>query len=100
MGKTAIGKTQIKTMQDMAGLLKAASHPDRLIMLYLLSKNGEKSLTVKSIYQKLKLKQPVVSRHLNILRSAGVVQRKQQGKEVYYSLSTDNKYIGLLMKCF
>jgi DNA-binding transcriptional ArsR family regulator len=91
--------TKKKEMREMAEMLKAIAHPERLAILSLLSGNHEKRLTVKVIYEKLKMQQPVASRHLNILKSAGVVSRKQEGQKIYYCICKDRKAIDLLTKC-
>lgn len=94
-----MGKS-VKNMNDMAEILRAMGHTDRLAILKLLCKNQVAGLTVKSIYEKLRLQQPVVSRHLNILKSAGVVRRIQEGQKTSYCLCMDNRNIEPLLKCF
>ena len=94
MGKSA------KDMHDMAEIMKAIAHTDRLAIMKLLCKSQVDGLTVKTIYEKLRLQQPVVSRHLNILRSAGVVRRIQEGQKISYCLCMDKKNIESLLKCF
>jgi DNA-binding transcriptional ArsR family regulator len=81
-----------------AELLKVMAHADRLAILNLLVKNRDGKLTVKKIYEKLNLRQPIASRHLNILRTAGVVSRLQHGQNVFYCLCAD-KDIGPLIEC-
>ena len=88
-----------KVMQDVAEMLKAIAHPDRLAILHLLSGNHQQGLTVKVIYEKLKMQQPIASRHLNILKSAGVVSRKQEGQKIYYCICSDKKALELLTRC-
>jgi DNA-binding transcriptional ArsR family regulator len=89
-----------KDMHDMAEIMKAMAHSDRLAIMKLLCKSQAKGLTVKSIYERLRLQQPVVSRHLNILKSAGVVRRIQTGQKICYCLCMDKKNIESLLKCF
>ena len=84
----------------MAEIMKAVAHPDRLAILNLLCKKKTKRLMVKTIYEELGLQQPIVSRHLNILKSAGVVPRLPEGQKIYYCLCMDKKNIVSLMKCF
>ena len=86
-------------MKDIAEMLKAMAHPDRLSILKLLSNKFDKGLTVKVIYEKLKMQQPIASRHLNILKSAGVVSRKQEGKKIYYCICRKKKAVESLTKC-
>lgn len=87
-------------LQNMAEIMKAMAHSDRLAIIKLLCKNQVEGLMVKTIYEKLHLEQPVASRHLNILKSAGVVRRLQEGKKINYCLCTDKKNIESLLKCF
>lgn len=84
----------------MAEIMKALAHSDRLTIMKMLCKSQHDGLTVKSIYEKLHLQQPVVSRHLNILKSAGIVRRIQHGQKTSYCLCMDNKIIAPLIKCF
>lgn len=84
MAKNTNREQEKNEMQNMAEILKAMAHADRLAILKLLCKNQVEGLTVKTIYEKLRLEQPVVSRHLNILKSAGVVRRLQEGQKTNY----------------
>ena len=86
-------------MQDVAEMLKAVAHPDRLAIINLLRKSKAERLTVKAIYDKLDLRQPVASRHLNIMKGAGVVRRLQEGKNIYYCLCLEKKTVEILSKC-
>lgn len=87
-------------MIKMAEILKAAAHPDRLAMLSLLYKSSKKRLSVKTIYEKLGMQQPIVSRHLKILKSAGIVSKLQEGRKMFYCLCTDKESITTLLCCF
>ena len=99
MAKIATKKANKDEMQSIAEILKAAAHPDRLAILNLLCKAKCEGLMVKTIYEKLSLQQPVVSRHLNILRSAGVVRRQKEEQKIYYSLCMEKKTVESLSKC-
>lgn len=92
--------TQKENLINTAGALKAIAHPERLAILDLLCQAPKGKLTVKAIYEDLQLPQPVVSRHLAILKSSGVVQRLQQGQKVFYSLCLKKKNIESLLGCF
>lgn len=94
-----MGKSR-KDIHDMAEIMKAMAHSDRLAIMKLLCKNQTEGLSVKTIYEKLRLQQPVVSRHLNILKNAGVVRRLQKGQKIHYCLSMDKKNVESLLKCF
>lgn len=70
-----------------ADLLKAMSQPKRLEVVHLLR---NKELTVSRIQKMLDLPQANLSQHLQILRQAGVVKTRKNGKQIYYSLSHKN----------
>jgi DNA-binding transcriptional ArsR family regulator len=63
---------------------KAFGDQSRLRILTLLT-SGEK--TVNDIAEKVKLSQPTVSRHLAILREAGIVTDRRDKQRVYYSIN-------------
>ncbi len=64
---------------------KALSDPTRREILRLL---GAKSLTVTEIGEHFSISQPAISRHLGVLRSAGLVSAERAGQTVVYSLDT------------
>ena len=88
----------INHQNEMAIMLKAMAHPERLAIVNLMCTKKEERLTVKFIYENLGLQQPVASRHLNILKHAGVIKRQQEGQKVFYSLSFERKIINTLFK--
>ncbi len=49
-------------------------------------KDGPKCVT--SIAELIEIPQPSVSRHLHVLRSAGVLTRQRKGQEVYYEIAS------------
>jgi len=100
MAKVTTRKSNKEEMKNMAEILKAMAHPDRLAILILLCQNKSEGLSVKDIYVKLSLQQPVASRHLNIMKSAGVVRRLQEGQKISYCLCMEKKPIESLLKCF
>lgn len=63
---------------------KAFGEPSRLRILELLS---SKELTVNEIVEAIGLSQPTVSRHLAVLREAGMVIDRRDGQKVYYILN-------------
>ena len=71
-------------MQEIVNLFKALSDPTRLRVLLLLQ-YGE--LCVCEVEEVLGMKQSRVSRHLNILRSAGLTEARYVGRWVFYSLA-------------
>ncbi len=67
-----------------ARLYKALGDETRLRVVALLS-HGE--LCVCHLHEALGVSQPFISRHLAILRSAGVVEDRRDRKWVYYRLA-------------
>jgi ArsR family transcriptional regulator len=47
------------------------------------------SLSVNEIVEKLDVSQPTVSHHLAILREAGLVTVREEGKQTFYSLNQE-----------
>jgi len=70
-------------VRPVSRLFKALSDETRLRIVALLS-HGE--LCVCHLHEALGLSQPNVSRQLAILRAAGVVEDRRDGKWVYYRL--------------
>ena len=75
-------------MHRAATLLKQLSDPTRLQVVTLLSE-GERH--VGGLCDQFYMSQPAVSHHLALLRHGGIVDRRRQGKNNFYSL-TDTGY--------
>ena len=72
-------------IKKSAIILRAVNHKLRQqILKLLLEKN---SLTVTEIFTGLFLEQAVASQHLAVLRRAGFVKTKREGKLVRYSIN-------------
>ncbi|MEQ1507992.1 MAG: metalloregulator ArsR/SmtB family transcription factor [Myxococcota bacterium] len=69
---------------QLADVFKAASEPIRLRILGLLA-HGE--LCVCHLHDALEAPQPTVSRHLGVLRHAGLVRARREGSWVHYALT-------------
>ncbi len=72
------------TMHRAATLLKQVSDPTRLQVISLLSE-GERH--VGGLCCQFNMSQPAVSSHLALLRHGGIVDRRRQGKNNFYSLT-------------
>src|SRR5258706_3974761 len=46
-------------------------------------------LSVNEIVEKMEVSQPTVSHHLAILRDAGLVKIREEGKQTFYTLNQD-----------
>lgn len=71
-------------MKEELNLFKALSDETRLRIMVLLSK---RELCVCHLEWALGLAQAKVSRHLNVLRNAGLVQGRREGLWIFYSLT-------------
>lgn len=73
-------------LEDMAPVFKALSDGVRLRILNHLpaSADCERVLNVSELSQELGLPQSTVSRHLAILRHAGLVRAERMCRDVYY----------------
>lgn len=67
-----------------ANFLKALAHPRRLEIIYLIR---DQELPVSDIHTMLDLPQANISQHLMILRDAGVVKTRKDGKQIFYQLN-------------
>lgn len=86
-------------MMEFSEMLKSLAHPSRVSIVYLLAQNKEKKMTVKSIYEELRMSQPVISRHLGILKNSGLLQRVSEGINIYYKLNPGNKNVKQISTC-
>jgi len=64
-------------------IFRALSDPTRRGLFERLCRNGD--TTVVGLHDKAGVSQPVVSKHLKILKTAGLVRDRQQGRYTYYS---------------
>jgi len=65
-------------------VMKALAHPARLLIVDELSKAQR---CVNELTEMIGADMSTVSRHLAVLKNAGIIQDKRQGAQVYYSLS-------------
>jgi len=72
---------------EMAGLMRLLSDPTRIRVLGLLQA-GEMNVT--ALCRELCLAQPTVSHHLGLMRTAGLLSTRRDGKQVHYSLNPDH----------
>lgn len=78
-----------------AELISALANPYRLLMVEMLS---EGELCVCEFHRMLDLDYSTVSRHLAVLRKAGITSYRKSGKQVFYNLRVPC-VLGFL-KCF
>ena len=69
-------------LQARARIIKAMAHPTRLFIVDELSR-GERC--VCELTEMIGADMSTVSKHLSLLKSAGIVQDNKRGAQVYYS---------------
>jgi DNA-binding transcriptional ArsR family regulator len=67
-----------------AQIFKAMAHPTRLFIMDELARRGEKC--VCELTEMIGVDMSTVSRHLAVLKGAGIVQDEKRGSMVYYRL--------------
>ncbi|WP_115419363.1 metalloregulator ArsR/SmtB family transcription factor [Ensifer sp. M14] len=73
------------SIQDL--LFKSLSDPTRRAMFESLCRQGE--LTVAELTAQTGISQPGVSKHLSILKSAGLIKARHEGRQTHYSPQLD-----------
>jgi len=86
--KVNINHEKLKVSSE---ILRALAHPLRLKILEFIDKN--KTINVNKIYNSLKLEQSITSQHLRILRLAGLVHTKRDGKKVANAIKAINTFL-------
>ena len=79
-------KMQQASMQA-SQLLKSLSHPNRLLLLCQLTQ-GE--YCVSELESLVGIGQPSLSQQLGILRKDELVTTRREGKQIYYSIASDD----------
>lgn len=72
-----------ETLRKRAHVLKAMGHPSRLAILDAIA-DGEKC--VGELQMAIGSNWSTVSRHLTVLKQAGIIEDRKQGQQVFYSL--------------
>jgi ArsR family transcriptional regulator len=100
---TLVSKAKLKKMQssvdDACKLMKVLSNRDRMMLLCEIAQ-AEKC--VGELELALDLHQPTLSQQLTVLRKEGLVKTRREGKQIYYSLSSQVAVavMGLLYKYY
>jgi len=83
-------------MRELMLVLKAVADKNRMRIIKMLDK---KNMCVCELAVVLEIKQPSVSKHLSILKNAGLIQDERSGQWIDYSLcrARINEYAPLLL---
>ncbi len=77
-------ESKLKKYESRAAMIKALAHPARLLVIDKLSK-GE--TCVCELTKLIGSDISTVSKHLLVLRNAGIVNTEKRGLQVFYSLN-------------
>lgn len=69
---------------EIAVLFKALAHPTRAHIVDGLIRKNECNVT--KMVENLGISQPTVSQHLNILKSAGIIEGYRKGNQICYKV--------------
>lgn len=76
--------TQTKAKFELrATIIKAMAHPTRLFILDVLSQQEQ---CVCELTEMIGADTSTVSKHLSVLKNAGIIQDEKRGTQVYYRL--------------
>ena len=75
-----------KDFEKVSALFQLISDPTRLKIMWLLCHCEE---CVNDIACTVNMSAPAVSHHLRLLKQAGLLSSRREGKEMYYKLSDD-----------
>jgi DNA-binding transcriptional ArsR family regulator len=91
-GETAAGAMNVRSrnsrddeiFERQARICKAFAHPGRLRILNLL---GDRECGISELQKQLGFTKAAISQQISILKSAGVLITRRNGKQIYCSLS-------------
>ena len=86
-----------KLEKDLVQVFKLLADETRLKILFFLGR--EKELHVSALCERLGQSQPAVSHHLALLRVAGLIEPRRDGKHNYYSIQ-QNRFHELMGELF
>lgn len=82
---------------DASQMLKALSHPDRLMLLCQLADGEERS--VSELEELAELHQPSLSQQIGVLRREGLIEGRRDGKHMYYRVA-DTRALAILQTLY
>jgi DNA-binding transcriptional ArsR family regulator len=77
-------------VEETARILRCLGHPVRLLILDLLQRDGE--LTVTEIWETLGLEQAVCSQHLTLMRDKGILGYRKDGVNAFYRIGDERAF--------
>ena len=84
----------LSRLEARAKIIKAIAHPTRL---FIVEKLQQKEYCVCELTEMIGADVSTVSKHLSLLKEAGIVETRRENNKIYYSLKT--KCILKFMSC-
>ncbi len=82
-------KEEIRILRPYCTKMKSIAHPHRLAILSMLSET--ESMLVGDIMRSLNSRPPDTTLHLKLMKASGFVTSKKVGRNMYYSMTEENK---------
>ena len=79
-----------QSMDRATRLLRVLSNPDRLLLMCHLS---SKESCVSDLELASAIVQPTLSQQLAVLREEGLVSTRREGKQIFYTLASDDALV-------
>ncbi|MCF7794367.1 MAG: metalloregulator ArsR/SmtB family transcription factor [Candidatus Cloacimonetes bacterium] len=76
---------EIKKYEEMARISKALAHATRLFIIHKLD---QQEYCVKDLTQMIGADISTVSKHLTVLKNAGIINSEKRGNCIFYKLQT------------
>ena len=67
--------------------VSAVKLPASLELMLLLCQHSQGEMCVSELEEQLNIRQPMLSQQLGVLRTNGVVSKRRQGKNIFYSVA-------------
>lgn len=83
-------------MKNRADFFKALSDETRL---RILENIAQEELCNCQLMERLDISQSLVSHHIKILKQAGIIDERRNGKWMYYTINTENTEAYLVSLC-
>jgi len=96
-GGNRVPELSHKLEKDLVQVFKLLADETRLKILFFLGR--EKELHVSALCERLGQSQPAVSHHLALLRVAGLIEPRRDGKHNFYSIQ-QNRFHELMGELF
>jgi ArsR family transcriptional regulator, arsenate/arsenite/antimonite-responsive transcriptional repressor len=91
---------RLQAREAHVGAFKALAHLSRLHIVFFLVR-ARREVAAGDIQVELDIPAPTLSHHLEVLRHAGLVQRRREERHVYYAVRPDtvSDLVRLLTAC-